>query len=148
MTPVPLDDRLSVAAQLGVADLARVAALGFRQVIGNRPDGEVIDQPDAASLAAEARRLGLAFVHLPVVASAIDDADVAAFAAALAGSAGPTLAFCRTGTRSATLWALAEAGRRPAEALLGAAARAGYDLAALRPRLDAAAARFAAARDA
>ena len=135
-----LDDRLSVAPQIAVADIAAIAEAGFTTLIGNRPDGEADDQPATTALAAEARRHGLAFAHQPVVGSAIDAADVDAFDAALARAAGPVLAFCRTGTRSTTLWALGEARRRPVDDLLADAARAGYDLAELRPRLEAAAA--------
>jgi sulfide:quinone oxidoreductase len=60
---------------------------------------------------------------------------VAAFARALDEIEGPVLAFCRTGTRSATLWALAEAQRREPQAILATTAAAGYDLQALEPRL-------------
>ncbi len=49
---------------------------------------------------------------------------------------GPVLAFCRTGTRSTTLWALAEARHLDPDAILTTAAEAGYDLGALKPRLD------------
>src|SRR3546814_16667400 len=74
--------------------------------------------------------------HIPVVGGSIGDSDVAAFADALEQADGPVLGFCRTGTRSTTLWALGQAGKQPTEAILKTAAAAGYDLAALRPRLD------------
>ena len=135
-----LDDRLSVAPQIAVADIAAIAEAGFTTLIGNRPDGEADDQPVTAALAAEARRHGLVFVHQPVVGGAIAEADVDALDAALAQASGPVLAFCRTGTRSTALWALGQARRRPANDVLADAARAGYDLAELRPGLEAAAA--------
>ena len=50
------------------------------------------------------------------------------FGAALADRPGPVLAYCRSGTRSATLWALSQSGKRSAEEILGMAADAGYDL--------------------
>lgn len=135
-----LDDRLSVAPQIAVADIAAIAEAGFTALIGNRPDGEAEDQPATAALAAEARRHGLSFVHQPVVGSAIGAADVDAFDAALAQAPGRVLAFCRSGTRSATLWALGQARRRAVDDVLADAQRAGYDLSEWRPRLDAAAA--------
>ena len=50
---------------------------------------------------------------------------------------GPTLAFCRSGTRSCNLWALARASLGDDAATLTAtAADAGYDLRGLRPILD------------
>jgi sulfide:quinone oxidoreductase len=131
---------LSVSPQLAEADLGILAAQGFRSVVDNRPDGEAEDQPPSAVLAAAAERVGLAYRHLPVVSGQVTDEDVAAFARALAELKGPVLAFCRTGTRSATLWALSEAWHLDPAAILAAAAGAGYDLAGLRPRLEAAAA--------
>ena len=62
--------------------------------------------------------------------------------AALDGAGGPVLAYCRSGTRSTLLWALAEAsaGGDP-DAIILAAHRAGYDASALRLALDALSAR-------
>lgn len=127
---------LAVSPQIAEADLGALAAQGFRAVINNRPDGEAEDQPESAALAAAAGRVGLEYRHVPVVSGKITDDDVAAFARALDAVKGPVLAFCRTGTRSTTLWALAEARHLDPEAILATAAEAGYDLAALKPRLD------------
>ena len=60
---------------------------------------------------------------------------ITAQAEALA-SPGPKLAYCRSGNRSTVLWALARAGQEPVEELLQTAARAGYDLAGVRPLLE------------
>ena len=51
---------------------------------------------------------------------------------------GPVLAYCRSGTRSCNLWALAaaKAGGDP-DKITADAAAAGYDLGNLRPLLDA-----------
>jgi len=59
-------------------------------------------------------------------------------AAALTAADGPVLAYCRSGTRSCNLWALAaaKAGRDP-ELLVAQARGAGYDLAGMKPTLDA-----------
>ena len=46
------------------------------------------------------------------------------------------LAFCRSGTRSTTLWALAQAGGGNADAVITAAAQAGYDVSGLRGILE------------
>ena len=48
--------------------------------------------------------------------------------AVLEGSAGPVLCYCRSGTRSTTLWALSQAGKMPASEIIAAAAHAGYDM--------------------
>jgi sulfide:quinone oxidoreductase len=127
---------LSVSPQIAGADLGTLAAQGFRAVVSNRPDGEAEDQPASAMLAAAAERVGLDYRHVPAVSGKITDDDVAAFAEALEEVKGPVLAFCRTGTRSTTLWALAEARHLDPQVILTTAAEAGYDLAALKPRLD------------
>ncbi len=133
MQPKRLTAMLSVAGQIELADLAALVAQGFRSVINNRPDGEAPEQPASAVLATAAQRAGLHYRHIPVVSGQLQSAQVQAFAEALAALPGPVLAFCRSGTRSATLWALqSDAG---APAILQAALAAGYDLSALRPQL-------------
>ena len=133
-----LTDNLSVAPQLSPEDLQQAAAAGFRSIINNRPDGEAPDQPSSDTLAAAAHRLGLAYRHIPVVPGQMSPEQVEAFKEALAAGTGPTLALCRTGTRSASLWALASARHLAPDVILRMAADAGYDLDALRPRIEAA----------
>ncbi|RDI56755.1 TIGR01244 family sulfur transferase [Microvirga subterranea] len=138
-----LTDGFSVAPQLSVRDVEAASAAGFRLLINNRPDGEAPDQPTSAELSAAARRLGLDYRHVPVVPGQISDEQVAAIRKALAEGQGPALAFCRSGTRSATLWALASADTMPPEEILRTAGDAGYDLSALRGRISEAASRHA-----
>lgn len=126
---------LSVSDQLTEQDLEVASAQGFGSIINNRPDGEADDQARSEALAAAAERLGLAYRHIPVVPGNITDEDVDAFAKVLGEVRGPVLAFCRTGTRSTTLWALAETRRLDPEVILKLAAAAGYNLAGLRHRL-------------
>jgi uncharacterized protein (TIGR01244 family) len=124
-----LDRQVLVAdAPMQVQDMADAAARGVTLAINNRPDGEALDQVDAATLAEAAEQAGLAYLHLPVETEFTDD-KVAALGEALAGADGRVLVFCKTGTRSAYLWALARAreGAVP-EALAANAARAGYSL--------------------
>ena len=138
MNPTKLADGLLVSSQISPADIDELAAAGVRSIINNRPDGEEPGQPAAAALAQRAREHGIAYHHIPISNGIFDDASVAAFAQALNSAEGETLAFCRTGTRSTTLWALSQAGSRPTGEILAAAARAGYDLSAHRARIDAA----------
>jgi sulfide:quinone oxidoreductase len=127
---------LSVTDQLAPEDVVRAAAMGFRAIVNNRPDGEAQEQPAGASIEVEARRHGLDYRHIPVVSGQVSEANVAEFAAAMDAMKGPVLAFCRTGTRSTTLWALSQAPRLSPEAILHAAQEAGYNLEALRDRLE------------
>ncbi|MEP7187387.1 MAG: TIGR01244 family sulfur transferase [Rhodanobacter sp.] len=129
----PLSNQLSVTAQIEAVDVATLAAKGFRSIINNRPDGESGDQPSSAILAAAAKKAGLDYRYIPVVSGQLQQAQVQAFESALSEMSAPVLAFCRTGTRSSTLWALQAAGT--ADAILASASAAGYDLSALRPHL-------------
>jgi len=136
MQPKSLTPMLAADGQIALADLPGLAKQGFRAVICNRPDGETADQPTFAEIAAAAREAGLEALHLPVVSGRVSDTQAAEFAAALARLPAPVLAYCRTGTRSATLWALAEAAQgTPAHGILGDAKRAGYDLSGVTRRI-------------
>lgn len=124
-----------VAPQLEPDDFAEAAAMGIRTIINNRPDGEVLDQLSDAEARAAAEAHGLDYVHLPVVSGGLEPGHVAAMREVIDGHAGPHVAYCRTGTRSCHLWALARAASQDPDALIQAAAQAGYDLHAMRPLL-------------
>ena len=133
IAPRPLTPGFAVTGQVAVADLREIAA-NYRMVINNRPDGEERGQPTSAELKAAARRLGLDYAYIPI-SGEIADSQVAAFNRVVLGNRGPALAFCRTGNRSARLWALSQAGKRSVTRILAAAAHAGFDLGSLEPRL-------------
>ncbi|WP_133364619.1 TIGR01244 family sulfur transferase [Qipengyuania sediminis] len=136
-----LTNAASVSPQISPEDVVGAKTSGFTMIICNRPDGEDAGQPCAAEIAAEAAASGLAFRHIPVVGGISAEA-VAAMAEALASAKGPVLAYCRSGTRSTLLWAVAEASRGgDPETLAQAAAAAGYDVGPVRPAMDAFAAR-------
>lgn len=134
----PLTDALSVAPQIDAAEMAAVAAAGFRSVIDNRPDGEVGADQASATMAAAAEAEGLRFVYLPYEPGQLTADLVAQFARALDSLPGPVLAYCRSGTRCANLWALSQAGRLGADDIVARGAAAGYDLSDHLPYLRAA----------
>lgn len=119
----------AVAGELAPEDFAELARSGFRAVISNRPDGEEWGQLSAeqeASLAAEA---GLAFHHVPAVKFNIFSRDVTvAMRSAMAAAGEPVVAHCKSGLRSAVLWAVARADTLAMPEIIAAAAGAGYDL--------------------
>lgn len=127
---------IAVAAQLQPADMGTLAAAGFRSVINNRPDGEGEGQPSSAEMQAAAEASGLEYHYLPVRSGQISDDNVSAFGELLDRVRGPVLAFCRTGTRSTSLWALSEAHHLDPLTLLATTRDAGYDLTGLAPRLE------------
>lgn len=132
-----IDAAFSAAPQIAVADVAEAKAQGFTTIVNNRPEGEADDQSPGPSIEAAAHAAGLAYYAIPVAPGGFSEAQVAAMADALQSAEGPVLAYCRSGTRSTNLWALARAalGDDP-DRLVESAARGGYDLAAIRPLLD------------
>lgn len=137
MKAVRLTPNISVAPQLNEQDLAEAAAAGFKTIINNRPDGEDPGQPGSEDLAAAAKRLGLAYRHIPVISGQLSNDQVEAFRAAVTEGEKPALAFCRSGTRSTIIWALAASDRLSPSEILQTASEAGYNLEALRPQLEA-----------
>ncbi|AXJ97325.1 MULTISPECIES: TIGR01244 family sulfur transferase [Pseudomonadota] len=125
----------SAAPQLTRDDVAAAAQAGFRSIVSSRPNGEEQGQPSAHEMARIAEEHGLAFAHVPIVPGKATDADADRMKEALTALPGPTLGFCRSGTRAATLWALAEASHADPETIVGQAKAAGYDLADLKPAL-------------
>ncbi|MFV0291800.1 MAG: TIGR01244 family sulfur transferase [Paracoccus sp. (in: a-proteobacteria)] len=123
-----IDETISVSPQIVQADLVDLVAMGFRSVVCNRPDGEEADQPDHDEMAQAAAEAGLEFRFLPVYPGQMTAEIVAGFAAATDEIPGPVLAYCRSGTRSATVWALSQSGRQSKDDILMAARDAGYDL--------------------
>ena len=122
-------DDFSVSPQIAPPDLTVARAEGFAMVINNRPDGESPDQPSSALMERHAAAAGLAYLHIPVVGRPTAD-QAKAVRDAAAGADGRVLAFCRSGTRSITAWAmgLAAAGDRSRAELVELGAGAGYDL--------------------
>lgn len=132
---VRLTDRVAVSGQLAPGDLAAAAAAGFVAVVNNRPDGEENGQPAGAAIEVAAVAAGMRYTAIPVDHRGFDRGQVDAMATVL-DTAAPVLAFCRSGTRSATLWALAEASRGgDPDAIVAAAARGRYDVSGLHPTL-------------
>ncbi len=132
-----LEDGMFASPQIGVADVADARELGISLIINNRPEGESGDQTAGADIEAAARAAGMEYCAIPITHAGFSEPQVDAMIAALEAAQGSVLAYCRSGTRSTLLWALAQAGlgRSPDE-LARLAANAGYDLGPIRPMLD------------
>ncbi|MDP5292027.1 TIGR01244 family sulfur transferase [Oceanimonas sp. CHS3-5] len=126
----------AVADQVTADDLPRLKELGYNTLICNRPDGETAGQPAAEALAEQAHAEGFNWAWIPISSGNFTEQAITDFGAALARHPQPVLAFCRTGTRSITLWALSRASQQPAAELLQQCAAAGYDLSAHSERLN------------
>ncbi len=133
-----INESISVAPQIAVEQVAEIAAAGFKTIVNNRPDDEDAGQPSGDAIRTAAEAAGLKYVAIPVTHAGFSHPQIDAMTQALTDSDGPVLAYCRSGTRSCNLWALAaaKAGRNP-NLLLAQAEDAGYDLRGIRPMLDA-----------
>ena len=128
--------------QIGLGDVAEAKERGFVMIVNNRPEGEAEDQVPGQEIESAARAAGLGYRAIPITHAGFSEEQVHAMVAALEQAAGPVLAYCRSGTRSTLLWALAQAaqGRDP-DTIASQAASAGYDVAPIRPLIDMLAAR-------
>jgi uncharacterized protein (TIGR01244 family) len=137
-----LTDQFWASPQIGVGEIAEAKALGIALIVNNRPEGEAADQVPGAAIEAAARAAGMGYRAIPVTHSGFSEEQVRAMSAAVDEAGGPVLAYCRSGTRSTLLWALAQAARGANPGTIAAnAAGAGYDVAPIRALIDMLAAR-------
>lgn len=123
-----IDDHVSVSGQIAPSDIPALKAAGFTTIVNNRPDGEAPGQPSGAEIEAAAKAAGLDYVAIPLGRDGVSPDMVEKTRGVLEGSAGPVFCYCRSGTRSTTLWALSQAGTQDADTIIGKAQNAGYDM--------------------
>ena len=142
-----LTDSYAISPQISVQDIADLKAEGFHTILCFRPDGEAPDQPDMKVIEAAAKEAGLAFAAIPVKSGTVpSEAQVAETRQVLATLPAPVVGYCRSGTRAGQIWALAEAGKRPAAEIFAATDKAGVDISGIRARIERVAAPAAAPR--
>lgn len=129
----PLVPGLSVAPQITAAELAELKQAGYRAIICNRPDGEGADQPLFAEIAFAAQAVGIEAHYLPAESGKVSDEQGVAFGQLFDSLPKPVLAYCRTGMRSTTMWALSQASSLQENpyaltTILESAKKAGFDL--------------------
>ncbi len=119
---------LSVSPQIYAAHVERLAYLGFKTIINNRPDNETDDQPLVEELSEMAAKYDIEFINIPVIPGELTEQNVKEFGDAMNRVKGPVLAYCRSGMRSTSLWALYEARHMGSDAIINFASELGYDL--------------------
>jgi len=128
-------EAFAVAPQINEEDVAQIETAGFKTIVANRPDGEGgVDQPRMGAIRAKAESLGLTFVALPFSGAPTPEV-VERMSNILNEAPQPVLAYCRTGTRCITAWALTHSGQGTGQEIVDAAADAGYDLSSLQSLL-------------
>lgn len=139
-----LTDNFWASPQIDTGDIAEAKALGVALIVNNRPEGEAPEQVPGAAIEAAARDSGIEYRAIPVTHAGFSEEQVRAMTAAIEDAGGPVLAYCRSGTRSTLLWALARAaGGDDPDRIATAAAGAGYDVTPIRAMIDMLAARRA-----
>ncbi|MFC3213566.1 TIGR01244 family sulfur transferase [Novosphingobium panipatense] len=131
-----ITETVYASPQIDTDAVAQAKALGIVRIINNRPEGESDDQTPGDVIETAARAAGIDYVAIPVSHAGFSQAQVDAMGEAL-DTDGPVLAYCRSGTRSTLLWALAraKAGDNPA-VIASKAAGAGYDVSPVRQLID------------
>lgn len=133
----PLNDKILVAPQISVEDVANAKNTGVTLIINNRPEDESADQTPGPEIEAAARAAGIDYLAIPVSHAGFAEWQVTAMADKLEEAQGKVLAYCRSGTRSTLLWALARASKGDHPAVLSEqAADAGYDLGPVAAMMD------------
>ena len=137
MKPVRhITDAFAVSGALSPEDFASIAAMGFKSVISNLPDGETRASPAGREAADIARQSGLEYRHIPVTKFELfTDRFVTAMDSALHELPAPILAHCLSGQRSVVAWAVASARHQPVDDVLASLKAVGFDLEPLRDEL-------------
>lgn len=131
-----INEQLSISGQVQTEDIAALSAAGVTMIIVNRPDGEGSDQANFEEIQASAAAAGIQAQYLPVTPGAVTDEQAVQFGAILKAAEGKVHAYCRTGMRSSTLWALYRRSLGDeVTTILSALQSAGYDASGLTDRL-------------
>ena len=132
-----LTDSLWASPQIAVEDVARAKEEGFTHIICNRPDDEEPGQPSALEIGSAAEQHGMGFTSVPVSSAGFSLPQVDAMQDALAKGGDKVLAYCRSGTRSTLLWALARAkAGANLDDIDRRAVAAGYNTSGIRPTME------------
>lgn len=125
---IAITPEFSIGPQVAAADFADLRAAGFASVLNARPDDEIgtyLLSLEAEELAPAA---GLAYAHCPTEGHEIFEPEIVdAFEAALVRLPKPIFSHCKTGTRSAMLWAVVAARHRDVEDVIATLRAAGQE---------------------
>lgn len=131
-----LSESVLASPQLTLSDIETAHSLGVTTIVNNRPEGEAADQTSGAAIEFAARTAGMDYVAIPISPGNFGEAEVRAMVDTLDRANGKILAYCRTGTRSTLLWALARAAQGESlDSIAAAAAAAGYDVSPVLPAM-------------
>ncbi|MBN8431892.1 TIGR01244 family phosphatase [Microbulbifer salipaludis] len=123
-----LDKQVSVSAEPALSEMSTLAEAGVAVVVCNRLEEEAEGQPSFAELEQAVTAAGMEFIAIPFCRGQMQPAHSEEFAKVL-NSGKKVHAFCRTGNRSANLWAAASClNGADKKQLQQAAQQAGFDV--------------------
>ena len=131
-----INQDVSITGQIHNEDVALLKDQGFRTLVCNRPDGEALEQTPSADIAKAAEACGMNFYYLPITPGSTDAITIDAFRA-IPDNEKPLLAYCRTGNRSSTLWALSQLNQQSTQTIVAAVKGVGFDFVAPMDKADA-----------
>lgn len=134
--PRQLSQTVAVGRGPARDELSQLVAAGFRSLINNRPDNEKDSPLTSAEAADAAAAQGLDYRYIPVDGRNPLERDVRVFCEAMRTMPGPIYAYCQTGGRSASLWALASVAESNTETLVKACMDAGFDVSGIAAKMD------------
>ena len=140
LDPKWLSQQVAACGQIDRNEIVDARQRGFVAIINNRPDNEGgPTQPDAADNKALAGQHGMGYYHLPL--ATVHDLTpqlIDQVAAAMQNADGTVLLHCKTGGRSALLWALVQVRHhgRSIDDVLNDTEKAGFELGQTRPLLE------------
>lgn len=134
---------MAVSPQIQPDDIQAIKAAGYKVIVNNRPDGEMAGQPLSNEIEALAVDADIDYHYIPMIPGELTQDMIDELKEVLDNASGPVFAYCRSGTRSITLWSLCQAGKLPADEIIAAGSANGYDLDPMRPTIEALAAQLA-----
>ena len=125
---VNITAEFAIGPQISTEDIDTIRTAGFASILNARPDDEIgtyLLSNDAERLAGDA---GLAYLHTPTEGHAIFESDIIdRFERALINLPAPIFSHCKSGTRSAMLWALVASRHRVVEIVIATLREAGQE---------------------
>lgn len=136
MQIIQIDSHIFVGSQISLDDITEQNFSNINTIIIARPEDEDLGQPKFANIKLIGNAIGIKVYQIPVISGQITEEDVQAFEALTSKEGGSVFIYCRSGHRATSLWALNKAKKGLlTEEILYIAKNAGYDLAALGPKI-------------
>ena len=122
-----LNDNIYISDQVNIIDIEILSQMGIKSIINNRPDNEADGQPSSNELMQAARLVNIDYYYLPITPDKYPVKKTEELTILLNSTKKPTVMFCRTGNRSANLWALAQVNKHESEYIINTTRELGFD---------------------